>query len=99
MVSLEPRTRLSCAAGSPRISRSSNRTLPLARAPWPSNPIAAMSIWVLPDPDSPTMPTHSPGRTARDAARTAATFRSARANSTLRFSMAKTGVKGRSPHP
>jgi len=55
--------------------------------------MAAMSIWLLPDPDSPTIPTHSAGCAARDAARTAASVPDGREYWTLKFSMAKTGAE------
>ena len=36
--------------------------LPLTREPAGVRPISASAVWVLPDPDSPTMPSNSPSR-------------------------------------
>src|SRR6202166_4582708 len=71
MVSFEPRMRFNCDAGAPRISPPSKRTLPRAVALPASRPMAAMKTCVLPDPDSPTMATHSRAATASDTCRTA----------------------------
>src|ERR1700733_4307533 len=54
--------------------------------------MAAMNTWVLPDPDSPTIPTHSPGATSIDTWRTAAIRAPRCVNSTLRSSMRRAGT-------
>src|SRR5580658_541021 len=89
MESLEPRIRFKAARGAPRISSPSKRTLPVARALRGSNPNAPMKICVFPDPDSPTMPTHSPCVTQSDTSRTAA-MRSPFRKSMLRASILRT---------
>ena len=49
-------------------------------------PSAARKAWLLPAPDSPTTPRHSPGATASDRSRTACTSPSGDAKVTLRCS-------------
>ncbi len=54
--------------------------------------MAAMNTWVLPEPDSPTMPTHSRGATASDTSRTAAIVSpSERETPRCKFSMLSVG--------
>src|SRR5262245_39636992 len=60
-----PRMRLSCARGSPMSSWPSNLMLPCARPLPAKRPMTDMKIWLLPEPDSPTMPTASPGLIAK----------------------------------
>src|SRR5579872_4479502 len=60
-----PRMRSSSRAEDPSSSLVPSRTLPRARPLALSNPSAARKIWLLPAPDSPTTPTHSPGATSR----------------------------------
>src|SRR5215472_13374393 len=60
MPTLAPRTRSSAAAGSPRISCPSSRALPAARPFAASSPKTPRNSWLLPAPDSPTTPRHSP---------------------------------------
>src|SRR5260370_25927840 len=93
MVSFEPRMRFSCDAGAPRISPPSKRTLPWAVALPASRPMAAMKICVLPDPDSPTMATHSRAATASDTCRTAKMLRCRCEKLTVKSSMLKMGAK------
>src|SRR5690606_28099197 len=45
----------------------------LTRAPGPARPSSDRAVTLLPDPDSPTIATHSPGWTASDTPRTAST--------------------------
>src|SRR5258708_19555423 len=71
MVSCEPRTLFSVGPSTLNNSLPSNRTLPLTCALLPSSPMAAMKICVLPDPDSPTSPTHSEGAMLKDTPSTA----------------------------
>src|SRR5258707_13566145 len=93
MVSFEPRMRFSCGAGAPRISPPSKRTLPSAVALPASRPMAAMKICVLPDPDSPTMATHSRAATASDTRRTAEMLRSGCEKLTVKSSMLSKDAK------
>jgi hypothetical protein len=55
--------------------------------------MAAMKICVFPDPDSPTMPTHSAGWTVSDASRTADIAPLRCGKCTLKFSTTSVGVK------
>src|SRR5882724_3042748 len=93
MVSLEPRMRFNRGAGAPRVSLPSKRTLPWAAALPASRPMAAMKICVLPDPDSPTMATHSRAATATDTCRTAEMLRFGREKPTVNSSMVNMGAK------
>src|SRR5580658_6334009 len=54
--------------------------------------MAAMNTCVLPDPDSPTIPTHSPAATSIDTWRTAQIRAPRCVNSTLRSSMRRAGT-------
>ena len=59
-LAFEPRMLRSTFAGAPISSWPLNLTEPVA-SPLPARrPIAAMNIWLLPEPDSPTTPTTSP---------------------------------------
>ena len=60
-----PRTRLSCSGDRLRISCPLRRTLPVARPLAASSPMIDMKIWLLPEPDSPTMPSVSPRSIAK----------------------------------
>ena len=72
-----PRTRSSAAGGRSRSSRPRKRALPCARPLAASSPITARNSWLLPAPDSPTTPRHSPAATARSSPSTAAPCRRA----------------------
>src|SRR3546814_3846357 len=60
-----PRIRLSARGARPRISVPLKRTLPRARPLRASSPITDMNTWLLPEPDSPTMPSASPAPTRK----------------------------------
>ena len=49
-----------------------NRICPSTSAPGGSDPLTARAVIVLPEPDSPTSPTDSPGSTDRDTLRNTA---------------------------
>src|ERR1700749_3484184 len=73
IVILEPRSLFNAFCGAPRISSPRYLTLPVA---WPfcaSSPVAPRNSWLLPEPDSPTTPRHSPAPTVRSSLRTACT--------------------------
>src|SRR5260370_32448738 len=93
MVSLEPRMRFNRGAGAPRVSLPSKRPLLWAAALRARRPRAAMKICVLPDPDSPTMATHSRAATASDTCRTAKMLRSGCEKLTVKSSMLNMGAK------
>src|SRR5580698_4709393 len=95
MVSFEPRTRLRAAAFAPSNSLPANRMLPLTLAWPPSSPIAARNNWVFPDPDSPTMPTHSLGSMCSDAPATASRVPVRCAKRTVSSSTLKVGITSR----
>ena len=68
-----PRTRSSAAGVSVSSSVPRKRALPCAR-PFPaSRPSTARNTWLLPAPDSPTTPRHSPRSTASVISRAAVT--------------------------
>ena len=92
-----PRISLSCLRSSPFISTPSNRidpsTLPLAAV----RPIAASTVWLLPEPLSPTRPRHSPGATLNDSFFTASTspscvWKDTERSRTSRMGFAPTGA-------
>ena len=56
-----PRTLSSRRAGAPTSCWPSRRTEPPTRARAGSRPSAASQVTLLPEPDSPTMPSASPG--------------------------------------
>ena len=58
---LLPRILASCLSGMPTSSCPRSRTLPFTRADSGSSPMTASDDTDLPDPDSPTMPSTSPG--------------------------------------
>ncbi len=73
MVMREPRMRFSARGFRPSSSWPRNRAEPFV---WPlraKRPITAMKVWLLPEPLSPTIPTHSPRPTSRLTLRTAST--------------------------
>src|SRR5882724_10548646 len=76
----------------PRISPPSKRTLPAAVALPASRPMAAMKTCVLPEPDSPTMATHSRAPTAKETWRTAEMLRFGCEKPTVKPSMLKMGA-------
>ncbi len=59
-----PRTRWSFCADMPMSSRSPSLALPLARPLGGSRPSSDIEDCVLPEPDSPTMASTSPGKTS-----------------------------------
>src|SRR3990172_4152771 len=87
-----PRTRWSRAGGSPRISAPRNLTLPRAGPFAANNPMIDMKIWLLPEPDSPTTPTVSPGPTAKLTSLTALTSPSGVSNTVSSPSTSRVGT-------
>src|SRR5882757_3998040 len=81
-----------CGGPAPRISPPSKRTLPAAAALPASSPMAAMNTCVLPEPDSPTMATHSRAATSRETCRTAKMLRFGCKKLTVKSSMLKMGA-------
>ena len=74
------------ASGSCTRSCPSNMMLPEVTRPLPgSRPMQAIAVVDLPEPDSPTMATVSPGNTSKLTPRTAGTMPSAVWNPTSRF--------------
>src|ERR1700735_5560992 len=69
-----PRSRSSSLSRRPRISWPRSLTLPVAVPLRASNPMIDIRIWLLPEPDSPTIPTVSPGLSDRLTSLTAATL-------------------------
>jgi hypothetical protein len=61
----DPRILSSLSGAAFKISWPSNVTLPEHLPLAAVRPIAAIRIWLLPDPDSPTMPSTSPRRTSK----------------------------------
>ncbi len=59
---LRPRTVFSSASAAPSSSWPRKRTEPETCAVRGSSPITASDVTDLPEPDSPTMPSTSPGR-------------------------------------
>src|SRR5215510_2948719 len=80
----EPRTLSSRSGDAFRISPPSKVTLPEQRPLIAVRPIAAIRIWLLPDPDSPTMPSTSPRRTSKLTPSTARTQPCSSLKSTVR---------------
>src|SRR6185312_15643888 len=72
---------------------------PESRAAAGSRPITARKAWLLPAPDSPTTPRHSPGATVRFKSRTAYCSPAAAAYATLSDSMERTGIARALPVP
>ena len=56
-----PRMRVSSLSVRPSSSSPRNLTEPVTRAFFGSRPITAIEVTDLPEPDSPTMPSTSPG--------------------------------------
>ena len=84
MVMREPRSRLSFTCGRPSSSWLRKITLPVARPFDASRPVAARKSWLLPEPDSPTTPRHSPADTLSEIFFTACTSPSLVAKRTSR---------------
>ena len=86
-----PRTGMRRFSFNPRSSEPLKRTEPLTRAFLGSRPIVAMAVTDLPEPDSPTMPSTSPGESSALSPLTAWTVPSLVGKSTNRFSTLRTG--------
>src|SRR5579864_8598054 len=67
------RIRFNSAWRKPRSSVSRKRALPLARPLAAKRPMMVRNSWLLPAPDSPTMPTTSPSSSVNDTSLTALT--------------------------
>src|SRR5579862_5132707 len=91
IVILEPRSRLSARCGWPSISSPRYLTLPVARPFVASRPMVARKSWLLPEPDSPTTPRHSPSSMVKLALRTACTSPSGVWKRTSRLVTSKIG--------
>src|ERR1700758_2482203 len=91
-----PRTGMSRFSLRPGISVSLKRTEPDTRALFGSNPIVAIAVTDLPDPDSPTMPSTSPGASSALTPLTAWTVPSLVGKSTVRLPIVRTcsGISG-----
>ena len=68
-----PRSAVNCLSDSPATSRSPSSTVPVTRAVSGSSPIAARDDTDLPEPDSPTTASTSPGFTSNVTSSTART--------------------------
>ena len=98
MVILEPRMRFSLWTGRPSNSWPLNLIDPEALPFRARSPMAAMKVWLLPEPLSPTTPRHSPLATASEMPRTASTSPSWVEKPILRSSIDRTGSdKGELP--
>jgi hypothetical protein len=86
-----PRRRSSRSSRWPRISCPRSLTLPEAAPFLASSPMIAIRIWLLPEPDSPTMPTVSPGQSDRLTSLTAATVPPSVRNWTRRSLISRIG--------
>ena len=75
MPTSRPRMRRSASASSVVISTPSSSIEPSRRASGGSRPLRASAVTLLPEPDSPTMPSTSPAPTSRSTPRTAGTGR------------------------
>src|SRR5262249_60109621 len=71
--------------------RPPNRICPSTSAPDGSSRLTARAVIVLPEPDSPTRPTDSPGSTARDTPRRTARLVPATSSHTVRSSSSSSG--------
>ena len=87
-----PRRSRSVAADAPTSSRPSNRIDPVTRAEGGSSRGTAMSDTDLPEPDSPTTPSTSPGSTVKPTSRTAWTSPSSEGNVTERPSTSSSAM-------
>ncbi len=89
----EPRILRSLSSGMPISSRPSNIALPpVLLTRLGSRPSSDSADTLLPEPDSPTRPSVSPGRIWYDSPRTARTVRLRPENSTRRLSTASSGA-------
>ncbi len=93
MVILSPRILLSSRSGSPRISRPRYFADPVARPFEARRPMIAIVVWLLPEPDSPTIATVSFGMTSRSIPLTASTMPSLVSNSTRQAADAEHRVR------
>src|ERR1700733_8937457 len=86
--------RISFTRASDALSSSSplKRTLPLTRAFEASSPSMLRSIWLLPEPDSPTMASTSPADKSRSTPDTARTTPPPLRNSTVRLRASSKGA-------
>ena len=91
IVIFEPRILFSARGFSPSSSWPLNRIEPLALPLAASRPMAAMKVWLLPEPLSPTTPSTSPRATLKETPRTALTIPSWVLKSIFRSSMERTG--------
>src|SRR5512134_999280 len=87
-----PLISFSCSTGRLRISLPLNCTLPSARPFLASRPMTDMKIWLLPEPDSPTMPSVSPALMAKLTSLTARTAPSGVAKLVLRLRTSRMAV-------
>src|SRR5512145_3439506 len=90
-----PRISFSCSTARLRISLPSNCTLPSARPFLASRPMTDMKIWLLPEPDSPTMPSVSPALIAKLTSLTARTVPSGVEKVVLRLRTSRIAVMRR----
>src|SRR5215510_13773229 len=88
----EPRTLSSRSGDAFRISPPSKVTLPEQRPLIAVRPMAAIRIWLFPEPDSPTMPSTSPRRTSKLTPSTARTQPCSSLKSTVRSRADKIGA-------
>ena len=88
-----PRTSSNCLDDNPNRSMPSNRICPDRIRPGGcgTNPITAIDVTVLPDPDSPTIPNVSPAPTWNDTSSTTVDQPTSVKNSTVKFSTVNTG--------
>ena len=91
MAILRPRMLDSSVSGSPSSSCPRNRTEPLTRAAAGSRPITASEVTDLPEPDSPTIPSTSPGATGSSARARPCTRPSSLGKDTVRSLTSSTG--------
>src|SRR5689334_1030774 len=92
MDSDRPRTLSSASGEAFRISCPSKVTLPVHLPLIAVRPMAAIRIWLLPEPDSPTMPKTSPRRTSKLTPSTARTQPCSSLKSTDRSRTARIGA-------
>src|SRR5579859_6936185 len=92
-----PRSLSSSSSFMPRISCPRSLTLPEPEPFLASRPMIVIRIWLLPEPDSPTMPTTSPALRAKLTPLTAATLPLSVRNSTLRSLTSRIVPLGRIP--
>src|SRR4030095_14741269 len=92
---LTPLISFSSATARLRISLPLNCTLPSARPFLASSPMTDMKIWLLPEPDSPTMPSVSPEVVAKLTSWTARTLPSGVEKVVLRWRTSRMAVMRR----